>query len=65
MNYNSEKITKGNQNPYTEEVQTTQFTKEKVQKDKESSYKQLEVKTHRTSFLCANRGGHHNTELRM
>ena len=30
----------------------------------EPSYKQLEVKTKRTSFLCGNRNGHHNTELR-
>jgi hypothetical protein len=28
------------------------------------SYKQLEVKTNRTSFLCGNRNGQHNTELR-
>jgi hypothetical protein len=28
------------------------------------SYKQLKVKTNRTSFLCRNRNGHHNTELR-
>jgi hypothetical protein len=27
-------------------------------------YKQLEVKTNRTSFVCGNRNGHHNTELR-
>jgi len=30
----------------------------------ELSYKQLEVKTNRTSFLCRNRNGHHNTKLR-
>ena len=30
----------------------------------EPSNKQLEVKTNRTSFLCGNRKGHHNTELR-
>ena len=30
----------------------------------EPSYKQLEVKTNRTSFLCGNRNGHHNTEIR-
>jgi hypothetical protein len=30
----------------------------------ELSYKQLEVKTNRTSHLCGNRNGHHNTELR-
>jgi hypothetical protein len=29
----------------------------------EPSYKQLEVKTNRTSFLCGNRNGHHNREL--
>ena len=27
-------------------------------------YKQLEVKTNRTSFSCGNRSGHHNTEFR-
>jgi len=27
----------------------------------EPSYKQLRVKINRTSFLCGNRGGHHNT----
>ena len=31
----------------------------------ELSYKQLEVRTIRTQFLCGNRNGHHNTELRM
>jgi len=30
----------------------------------EPSYKQLEVKTNRTSFSYGNRNGHHNTELR-
>jgi len=30
----------------------------------EPSYKQLELKTNRTSFLCWNRNGHRNTELR-
>jgi hypothetical protein len=29
----------------------------------EPSYKKLEVNTNRTSFLCGNRNGHHNTEL--
>jgi len=28
------------------------------------SYKQLEVKTNRTSFPCRNRNWHHNMELR-
>ena len=28
------------------------------------SYKQLEIKTKRTSFLCGNRNGHHNMKLR-
>ena len=28
------------------------------------SYKQLEVKTNQTSFLCGSRNGHHNAELR-
>jgi len=31
------KIPKGNQNPYIEEEQTTQWPKEKVQKDKQRS----------------------------
>ena len=30
----------------------------------EPSHKQQGVKTNRTSFLCENRSGHHNTELR-
>ncbi len=30
----------------------------------EPSYKKLEGKTNRTSFLCGIRNGHHNTELR-
>jgi len=30
----------------------------------EPSYKQLELKTNKTSFLCGNRSGYHNTELR-
>jgi len=39
------KISKGgNQNPYIEEEQTTQWTKEKVQKDKQRSTKH----THKT-----------------
>jgi len=29
-----------------------------------ASYKQLEVKTNRTSFLCGNCNGCHNSELR-
>jgi hypothetical protein len=28
------------------------------------SYKQLQVKTNRTSFLCGNRSGHHKTKFR-
>jgi hypothetical protein len=35
----SVKIPKGNQNPYIEEEQTTQWPKEKGQKDKERSIK--------------------------
>jgi len=38
------KIQKGNQNPYIEEEQTTQWPKEKVQKDKQRSAKH----THKT-----------------
>jgi len=30
----------------------------------EAFYKQQEVKTNRTSFLCRNHNGHHNRELR-
>jgi hypothetical protein len=33
------KIQKGNQNPYIEEEQTTQWPKEKIQKDKQRSTK--------------------------
>jgi len=38
------KISKGNQNPYIEEEQTTQWPKEKGQKDKQRSTKH----THKT-----------------
>ena len=41
----------------------TQINTNNVNKH-EPSYKQLEVKTNRTSFLCGNRNGHHNMELR-
>ena len=44
MSTKSLKIPKGNQNPYIEEVQTTQWPKEKEQKDKQRSTKH----THRT-----------------
>jgi len=37
------KIPKGNQNPYIEEEQTTQWPKEKVQKDKQRSTKHIHV----------------------
>jgi hypothetical protein len=30
----------------------------------EPSYKQVEIKTNRRSFLCGNRNGYHNTKLR-
>ena len=30
----------------------------------DTSYKQVEVKTNRPSFVCENRNGYHNTELR-
>jgi hypothetical protein len=30
----------------------------------EPANKQLGVKTNRTSFLCGNRSGHHNTEIK-
>ena len=35
------KIQRGNQNPYNEEEQTTQWPKEKVQKDKQRSTKHI------------------------
>ena len=28
-----------------------------------ASHKQLEIETNRTSFLCGNHNGHHNTQL--
>ena len=44
-NKKSLKIPKGgNQNPYIEEEQTTQWPKEKVQKDKQRSFVQCHVK---------------------
>jgi LysM repeat protein len=42
--HNGQKIPKSNQNPYVEEEQTTQWPKEKVQKDKQRSTKH----THKT-----------------
>ena len=42
----------GNQNPYIEEEQTTQWPKEKVQKDKQRSTKH----THKTRFPLKTRG---------
>jgi hypothetical protein len=30
----------------------------------EPSYKQMEIKTNRTSFICGNRKGHHDTKVR-
>jgi len=44
VNKKSLKIPKSNQNPYVEEEQTTQWPKEKVQKDKQRSTKH----THKT-----------------
>jgi hypothetical protein len=44
VNKKSLKISKSNQNPYVEEEQTTQWPKEKVQKDKQRSTKH----THKT-----------------
>ena len=41
----------------------THALKQRKQDIHEPSYRKLEVKTHRTSFLCGNRNGHHNTEL--
>jgi hypothetical protein len=41
----------------------TQTNTLNVNKTCEPSYKQLEVKTNRTSSLCGNRNGHHTTEL--
>jgi len=40
------------------QTQTTQIKHE-------PSYKQREVKTNRTSHLCGNHNGHHNTELKF
>jgi len=39
-------------------------TKQKHNKRYEHSYTQLVGKANRTSFICGNRSGHYNTELR-
>ena len=55
---NSLKIPKGNQNPYIEEEQTTQWPKEKVQKDKQRSTKHIyKTKDRVTRTLLKSGGG--------
>jgi hypothetical protein len=41
---------RGNQNPYTEEEQTTQWSKEKVQKDKQRSTKHINKTKNRVTW---------------
>ena len=43
------KIPKGNQNPYIEEEQTTQWSKEKEQKDKQQSTKHTHKRSSNTN----------------
>jgi hypothetical protein len=43
------KIRRGNQNPYIEEEHTTQWPKEKVQKDKQGSTKHTHKTKHRVA----------------
>jgi hypothetical protein len=43
------KIPKGNQNPYIEEEQTTQWTKETVQKDRQRSTKHTHKRSSNTN----------------
>ena len=46
-------------------LDTTMYKQTQITKIRhEPSYKQLEVKTNRTSFLCGNRNGYHDTKLR-
>jgi hypothetical protein len=48
---------KGNHNPYIEEEQTTQWTKEKVQKDKQRSTKHTYKTKDRVTWTQLNTGG--------
>jgi hypothetical protein len=50
---------------YTRHNTKTNKANTKTQIRHEHSYKQLEVKTNQTSFLCGNRNGDLNTELGM
>ena len=58
----------GNQNRQSRETgnrwYTTLFVTQITYIRHELSYKQLEVKTNWTLFVCGNRSGHHNTGLR-
>jgi hypothetical protein len=47
----------GNQNPYIEEEQTTQWTKEKVQKDKQRSTKHTHKTKDRVTRTLLKTGG--------
>jgi hypothetical protein len=48
---------RGNQNPYIEEEQTTQWPKEKVQKDKQRSTKHAHKIKDRVTWTPLNTGG--------
>ena len=70
---NPEKLqaTQGTQDEEKQNKDTTQYvlditihTQTQITYKTLDSYKQLEVKTNRTLFLCGNHNRHHNTELR-
>jgi hypothetical protein len=48
---------RGNQNPYIEEEQTTQWSKEKVQKDKQRSTKHTHLTEDRVTWIPLKTGG--------
>ena len=64
IGYTSRRKQKQKHNTTSDGHHYTQANTNNVKKSHTPFYKQLEVKTNRTSFLFGNRNGHHNTELR-
>ena len=64
IGYTRRRKTKQNHNTICIGHHYAQTNTNNIKKRYESSYKQLEVLTNPTSFLCRNRNLYHNTELR-
>jgi subtilase family serine protease len=72
MNNSENLATYGTQDEEKQSKNTTQYVLDTTIRKQtqitytihERSYKQLEVKINRTSFLCGNSNGHHNPEPR-